>query len=294
MLNVLLFCVNINYILGAPSETGVGRLISQEKALHSTGPDGNFVDPAVYEFLHSEIEETNIDKHLESSSLGDTRRRLPQTYIYQTVPNIVKNWVLALTLDGDGTAEYDLGELQFNSLAKHSYEFIIKRECPSCSADYQTIYYKRYTDPANFDAYGHMKDWSSTDNVLGIDFNLYSTLSDALSDNRQNAWKYCNYNDPGIGAFRDCGKTGSVYWQWTSQSRGGQKASFYVYMSCTLCNADEQAVDIGDYFPYCFPHCMTGWIPVGSGCVRPNSNNQGNYQRFGRMANQDCAYLMDL
>jgi len=31
MLNLLLFCVNINYILGASPETGVGRLISQEK-----------------------------------------------------------------------------------------------------------------------------------------------------------------------------------------------------------------------------------------------------------------------
>jgi len=258
MLNVLLFCVNINYILGASPGTGVGRLISQEKALHSTdGRDGNY---------------------------GDTRRRLS---------TIVTNWELVLTLDGDGTPEYDVGEANFNEGFQNSYEFIIKRECPSCSADYQTIYYKRYTDPANFDAYGHMKYWSNTNNVLGIDFNLYSTLSDALTDNRQNAWKYCNYNDPGIGAFRDCGKTGSVPWQWTSQSRGGdggQKASFYVYSQCALCDAGEELVDLG-WTRMCFPYCNTGYVPISSQCWRANSNGeiyippQGVYGRSGRMPN---------
>jgi len=149
----------------------------------------------------------------------------------------IDDWKLVLTLDGDGTAEYDVGEANFNHLFQNSHEFIIKRECLTCSADYQTIYYKRYTDPQNFNAYNHMKDWSNRNNVLGVNFNLYSTLADVLLDDKQNAWKYCNYNDPGIGAFRDCGKTGYVPYQWTSLSRGGHKASFYVYthdMSQTL------------------------------------------------------------
>ena len=33
--------------------------------------------------------------------------------------------------------------------------------------------------------------WLSKDNHISTDFNLYSTLSDALND--RNAWGYCNY-----------------------------------------------------------------------------------------------------
>ena len=48
-----------------------------------------------------------------------------------------------------------------------------------------------------------MISWTNNNNIIGIDFNLYSTLNDTL--NEVNEWCCCNYNDPGIGAFRDCG-----------------------------------------------------------------------------------------
>ena len=40
-------------------------------------------------------------------------------------------------------------------------------------------------------------------NVMGTDFNLFSTESDALAGT--NPWAICNYNDPGVAFPRDCG-----------------------------------------------------------------------------------------
>eukprot|EP01083_Nonionella_stella_P301077 1031181_1 len=56
-----------------------------------------------------------------------------------------------------------------------------------------------------------MAYWTDNFNKMGTDFNLYSTLDDALND--VNAWSFCNYNhDKALisgtgGSFRDCGPT---------------------------------------------------------------------------------------
>ena len=39
-------------------------------------------------------------------------------------------------------------------------------------------------------------------------------------------WKFCNYNDNGIGFPRDCGKNGAVGGQWNSLQRGGHKVTW--------------------------------------------------------------------
>ena len=116
----------------------------------------------------------------------------------------------------------DIGKNVFNDLFRNSGDYpIIRRQCRStgnysCSSHLQVIYYKRLRNKDTFDAYGNMKElWSSSDNILGTDFNLYSTLSDALSDT--NAWTFCNYDDTtlNIAAFRDCGPSQSNGGQWT-------------------------------------------------------------------------------
>ena len=62
----------------------------------------------------------------------------------------------------------------------------------------QVVYYKRRhgTTFAFFDLYSNTYDWSSTYNTLGNEFNLYSSLDDAIAGT--NAWTYCNYDDPGV------------------------------------------------------------------------------------------------
>merc|ERR1719431_554221 len=84
----------------------------------------------------------------------------------------------------------------------------------------------------SFDLYANTEDWFSTNNVLGTDFNLYSTLEDALSGS--NPWLFCNYDDPGVGMFRDCGPDGvEANWQMTSRtddrSSSIKNARFYIY-----------------------------------------------------------------
>ena len=40
------------------------------------------------------------------------------------------------------------------------------------------------------------------------DFEIFSSYADALA--RKDPWKYCDYDDPGVGFPRDCGKTGKA------------------------------------------------------------------------------------
>ena len=55
-------------------------------------------------------------------------------------------------------------------------------------------------------------------NVLNKDFELYSSEADALKG--ANKWKFCNYDDPGVGFPRDCGKTGGIGGQWNNWENG--------------------------------------------------------------------------
>ena len=133
----------------------------------------------------------------------------------------------------------DVGKSQFNQLFWKSQSHILKRVCPGCRASHREIYYKRLTKLNSFDLYSYTDNWRSRDNVLGKDFNLYSTLADAMND--RNRWKYCNYNDPNIGMFRDCGPKGHVPGEWTSRVRGGDAASFYLmaYQGLSFCNRSK-------------------------------------------------------
>eukprot|EP01083_Nonionella_stella_P094600 265479_1 len=105
----------------------------------------------------------------------------------------------------------DVGEDAFNTRFRASYEYIIRRECANCDATHKEIYYKRLTKTDTFDVYKSMAYWTDNFNKMGTDFNLYSTLDDALND--VNAWSFCNYNhDKALisgtgGSFRDCGPT---------------------------------------------------------------------------------------
>jgi len=134
-------------------------------------------------------------------------------------------FTLALTLQS--STNVDIGQDAFNQMFWDSPEHILKRECSTCGSVHKVIYYKRYTDLDSFNLYKYTYDWESTNNKLGDDFNLFSTLEDALADT--NPWKYCNYDDNNIGMFRDCGPTRNVGGQWTSRTRGGDSASFYIY-----------------------------------------------------------------
>ena len=68
-------------------------------------------------------------------------------------------------------------------------------------------------------------NWFDANNKCGDDFNIYSSYTDALTN--KNPWKYCNFNDAGVGFPRDCGLSGLVGGQWTSWVRN-RKATFCI------------------------------------------------------------------
>jgi hypothetical protein len=90
------------------------------------------------------------------------------------------------------------------------------RRCYNCDTSHQHIYYKRITPiPTGFSFYDLLIYWASTNNILNVDFRLYSTISDLQND--VNRWTYCDYDYPNIGFPRNCGPSGQVTSQWTSQ-----------------------------------------------------------------------------
>eukprot|EP01084_Bolivina_argentea_P130027 229576_1 len=143
-------------------------------------------------------------------------------------------WTDVLTL-GEGGNVYegttiDVGKDVFNEIFRNSEDQpIIRRQCSNCADGFGDIYYKRLRNVDTFNAYSNMKStWSDTDNELGVDFNLYTSLQDALTNT--NAWQICNYNDytNSIGAFRDCGPTQTIANQWTANNKG-KNSKFSIY-----------------------------------------------------------------
>jgi len=109
--------------------------------------------------------------------------------------------------------------------------FYIRRLCMDCNTSHKDIIYKRLTNvPSDMDIENlFLANWFDDDNVLGVDFKLYSTFEDAQED--ENEWLYCNYNDPEIGFPRGCGpQEEAVGDQWNSLTREGKNdISYYVW-----------------------------------------------------------------
>merc|ERR1711871_110162 len=151
-------------------------------------------------------------------------------------------WVKLLTNGAYGN--YDVGAAKFNDVFRKSGDFVIKRVCSNCRSDYKEVYYRRYTSPASFAPYDYMKmNWFSRNNVLNKDFGIFSSYEDAMA--KRNPWKYCNYDDPGVGFPRDCGVTGYVAHQWNafsgSRHAGGSRSVAYYIHSSTSAGTTIQA-----------------------------------------------------
>lgn len=111
--------------------------------------------------------------------------------------------------------------------------------------EYNYIVYKRKTSSKGLDMWKLMHtDWfnerRSVKNKFRVDFDLYSTLDDAIKD--RGAWKFCNFNDPGIGFPRDCGINRPKGHQWQSKRRGGKRTwALYLY------KGEQDFVDVNLY-----------------------------------------------
>jgi hypothetical protein len=123
----------------------------------------------------------------------------------------------------------------FDAIWAQSPNQILRRKCLDCTLTHQDIYYRRFDTnglPSGFDLLNLvLENWFSDSkinhNTFDVNFKLYSTYDDALTDN--NEWKFCNFDDAGIGFPRDCGPLFNVSSQWNSLNRGGKSnIGFYV------------------------------------------------------------------
>eukprot|EP01083_Nonionella_stella_P094601 265480_1 len=180
----------------------------------------------------------------------------------------------------------DVGEDAFNTRFRASYEYIIRRECANCDATHKEIYYKRLTKTDTFDVYKSMAYWTDNFNKMGTDFNLYSTLDDALND--VNAWSFCNYNhDKALisgtgGSFRDCGPTSKASGQECG-IKTDQQCRYSVYSETTeptsISSADAEWIWNAKY---------KGLSSVNDGSVTFDFSFE-NVQNIQNKPGDDCA-----
>jgi len=126
-----------------------------------------------------------------------------------------------------------MDSLKFKTMFEAAKNPIVKRVCVHCNESHRTIYYRRLTPlPEDMDFLDlFMNNWFDTNNAFNVDFALYSSYDDALLDNEDARWNFCNFNDAGIGFPRDCGPFGVIGGQWSAYYRGGASAydhAFYI------------------------------------------------------------------
>lgn len=126
------------------------------------------------------------------------------------VAGTTPEWTPAVVLGGSGNiVDVDHGENEFNQLFN---------QCPvvryTRNGDAHSVYVRRPSAPW-VNGYSLLTyTWSSENNALGTDFDIYDSLEDARSQIGQ--WTFCNYDDPDVGYPRDCGRNGKVDNTWFS------------------------------------------------------------------------------
>jgi len=155
-----------------------------------------------------------------------TDPRGQQDYMY----SVLDGWQTLYQHGRYGSTRLQLGT--FNRVFRQAGTGILRRQCSSCHADYKDVYIK-VREPMGWDAYTELLvTWSSSG--FQYTFDLYSSLQDALSDNVNNRWRFCNGGDPGIGFPRDCGLRSSFPYQWNSFTNPrGQQAYMYSVLEST-------------------------------------------------------------
>lgn len=132
------------------------------------------------------------------------------------VAGATPEWTPAVVLQGNGNiVDVDHGELEFNQLFN---------QCPvvryTRNGEVHSVYVRRPSAPYVNGYSLFTYTWSSQDNALGEDFDIYNSLEDARS--QTGAWTFCNYNDPDVGYPRDCGQNGRVNNNWFSMPGASQ------------------------------------------------------------------------
>ena len=140
--------------------------------------------------------------------------------------------------NGASYGSYDAGKDLTDRLFALSNEIsadylgrIFARDCFDCASEaHRLIYYKRLTPlPRAFSIYDYMtSNFIEIDNQLSVDFDIYSSYEDAVSET--NKWVFCGFGNSStsIGFPGTCGPTAApAAVQWSSFGGGG--VSNYAY-----------------------------------------------------------------
>lgn len=118
-------------------------------------------------------------------------------------------WQLVVEVDGfSETTPVDVGEETFNSLFGQCGAVRYKIDNEVYSVYIRETDYSDALSPYIL----FTTTWSSDENLLGDDFNLYSNDDNAWAG--QNPWLFCNYDDSCVGFPRDCGPSVYIPYKW--------------------------------------------------------------------------------
>ena len=101
-------------------------------------------------------------------------------------------------------------------------------------------YYRRITRVDVFEPYYHIfNNWFSKDNILNVDFELYSTYADALARTKSARWTFCSYDVPGEGFPGGCGpdgppSVGDVYFDNHLSKNTAEPSGAYERKGCDM------------------------------------------------------------
>lgn len=118
---------------------------------------------------------------------------------------------------------HEVDRNEFNSWFMDSEHKIIRRYCFNCEPSHYEIYYRRRKSSLPFEPYDYMMyNFSSVNNTLSQDFDLFSSYEDALEWKESAAWEACDggYSRLGhtMGFPGECGERERVERQWTCLS----------------------------------------------------------------------------
>jgi len=155
--------------------------------------------------------------------------------------NTLDNWTQVF---GRGSEVSGIEEPSLWAPNALSGTFYVRRICRSCRPSHKDIIYKRLTAlPHDFDVENlFVGTWSSENNMMDIDFELYPKMSYALAGIL--TWDFCNYDDNNIGFPLDCGQSGFFGGQWNSLTRGGQADYAYYVWNENPVNENPEWVSI--------------------------------------------------
>eukprot|EP00930_Biecheleria_cincta_P018462 TRINITY_DN1437_c0_g1_i1.p1 TRINITY_DN1437_c0_g1~~TRINITY_DN1437_c0_g1_i1.p1 ORF type:complete len:2162 (-),score=335.88 TRINITY_DN1437_c0_g1_i1:98-6583(-) len=119
----------------------------------------------------------------------------PVTF-FMLLPMVPQEWRFAMKIENSRVTT--IPESEFNRRFQQSRYHIIIRRCQECARSYRHVVYRRFTQTDAFEPYKSLAcDWKEGDtNTFMIDFKLYSSVQDALTDN--NAWQVCKFNGSGF------------------------------------------------------------------------------------------------